>query len=158
MKAILPEFRTQLPASVNLDILTDRSITIQHSVDDVKFTLVLAIILVVLVIFLFLRTLSATLIPSRNPRFTWLMRSGVGWRSAPRSVSIVSSARRSSMSRAPTVHPGRPVSSARSAFWNASLKVRPIDIDSPTLFICVVSNGLADGNFSKAKRGTFTTT
>jgi hydrophobic/amphiphilic exporter-1 (mainly G- bacteria), HAE1 family len=64
IKAILPGFRAQLPASVNLDVLIDRSVAIRDSVADVKFTLVLAIVLVVLVIFLFLRTLSATVIPS----------------------------------------------------------------------------------------------
>jgi HAE1 family hydrophobic/amphiphilic exporter-1 len=64
VKAILPEFTSQLPASVSLDILIDRSEAIRESVADVKFTLVLAIILVVLVIFLFLRSVAATLIPS----------------------------------------------------------------------------------------------
>jgi HAE1 family hydrophobic/amphiphilic exporter-1 len=64
IKELLPSFRSQLPASVSLDIYSDRSLTIRESVHDVKFTLVLAICLVVLVIFLFLRTLWATLIPS----------------------------------------------------------------------------------------------
>ncbi|HWA08386.1 MAG TPA: efflux RND transporter permease subunit [Opitutaceae bacterium] len=64
VKAILPEFTSQLPASVSLDILIDRSEAIRESVSDVKFTLILAIILVVLVIFLFLRSVSATIIPS----------------------------------------------------------------------------------------------
>jgi hydrophobe/amphiphile efflux-1 (HAE1) family protein len=64
VKAILPEFRAQLPAAVKLDILVDRSITIRESVDDVKHTLIIAIFLVVLVIFLFLRSLAATIIPS----------------------------------------------------------------------------------------------
>jgi HAE1 family hydrophobic/amphiphilic exporter-1 len=64
IKAILPEFRAQLPASITLDILVDRSLAIKESVSDVKFTLVLAIGLVALVIFLFLRSLSATVIPS----------------------------------------------------------------------------------------------
>ena len=49
-------------------------------------------------------------------------------------------------------------SSARKAFWKASLNVRPIAIDSPTDFICVVSRGSAARNFSNAKRGHFTTT
>jgi hydrophobic/amphiphilic exporter-1 (mainly G- bacteria), HAE1 family len=61
---LLPTFRAQMPASVNLDVLFDRSESIRHSVGDVKFTLVLTMCLVILVIFLFLRTLSATLIPS----------------------------------------------------------------------------------------------
>ncbi len=64
IKALLPSFRQQLPASVNLDILIDRSEAIRDSVADVKFTLLLAIVLVVLVIFLFLRSVAATIIPS----------------------------------------------------------------------------------------------
>ncbi len=64
IKALLPTFRAEMPASVNLDILFDRSVSIRQSVNDVKFTLGLAIVLVVLVIFLFLRNLSATIIPS----------------------------------------------------------------------------------------------
>jgi hydrophobic/amphiphilic exporter-1 (mainly G- bacteria), HAE1 family len=64
IRKLLPTFRAQLPASVNLDILYDRSESIRNSVDDVKFTLILTIFLVVLVIFLFLRNLSATIIPS----------------------------------------------------------------------------------------------
>ena len=64
IKELLPAFRTQLPATITLDIFVDRSQAIRESVHDVKFTLVLAILLVVLVIFLFLRTLSATIIPS----------------------------------------------------------------------------------------------
>ncbi len=64
IKKLLPSFQQQLPASVKLDILIDRSDAIRQSVSDVKFTLVLAIILVVLVIFLFLRSLAATIIPS----------------------------------------------------------------------------------------------
>jgi HAE1 family hydrophobic/amphiphilic exporter-1 len=64
IKKLLPTFRAQMPASVNLDIIYDRSVSIRESVADVKFTLVLAIGLVVLVIFLFLRNLSATIIPS----------------------------------------------------------------------------------------------
>jgi HAE1 family hydrophobic/amphiphilic exporter-1 len=61
---ILPAFRAQLPASVNLSTLYDRSASIRASVHDVQSTLILAIALVVLVIFLFLRNVSATLIPS----------------------------------------------------------------------------------------------
>src|SRR5512144_826758 len=64
IKALLPVFRAEMPASVNLDILFDRSVSIRESVNDVKLTLILAIGLVVLVIFLFLRNLSATIIPS----------------------------------------------------------------------------------------------
>jgi hydrophobic/amphiphilic exporter-1 (mainly G- bacteria), HAE1 family len=61
---IFPAFRAQLPAAVNLNTLYDRSASIRSSVHDVQFTLLLAIALVVLVIFLFLRNVSATLIPS----------------------------------------------------------------------------------------------
>jgi HAE1 family hydrophobic/amphiphilic exporter-1 len=64
VKQLLPTFREQLPASVTLDVRTDRSIPIRESVHDVKFTLVLTVCLVVMVIFLFLRNISATIIPS----------------------------------------------------------------------------------------------
>jgi HAE1 family hydrophobic/amphiphilic exporter-1 len=64
VKALLPSFRAQIPASVKLEILIDRSQSIRESVADVKFTLLLTIALVVMVIFLFLRNLSATIIPS----------------------------------------------------------------------------------------------
>jgi HAE1 family hydrophobic/amphiphilic exporter-1 len=64
VRRILPHFQATLPASVHLDILYDRSQTIRASVSDVQTTLVVAAVLVVLVIFLFLRTLWATLIPS----------------------------------------------------------------------------------------------
>jgi HAE1 family hydrophobic/amphiphilic exporter-1 len=64
VKQLLPDFRQQLPAALSLDVRTDRSIPIRESVHDVKFTLLLTIGLVVLVIFLFLRNISATIIPS----------------------------------------------------------------------------------------------
>src|SRR5437763_3994267 len=64
VKKILPTFREQMPASVDLNILFDRSQSIRESISDVKFTLALTVFLVVLVIFLFLRNLSATIIPS----------------------------------------------------------------------------------------------
>jgi HAE1 family hydrophobic/amphiphilic exporter-1 len=64
IRRLLPTFRAQMPASIELAILYDRSVSIRDSVNDVQFTLFLAICLVVLVIFLFLRNLSATLIPS----------------------------------------------------------------------------------------------
>jgi HAE1 family hydrophobic/amphiphilic exporter-1 len=64
IRALMPSFRQQLPASVNLSVVYDRSVAIRESVHDVQFTLGLTIVLVVLVIFLFLRNLSATLIPS----------------------------------------------------------------------------------------------
>jgi HAE1 family hydrophobic/amphiphilic exporter-1 len=64
VKALMPSFERQLPASASLRVLYDRSESIQASVSDVKFTLLLTLILVILVIFLFLRNLSATVIPS----------------------------------------------------------------------------------------------
>jgi HAE1 family hydrophobic/amphiphilic exporter-1 len=64
IRELLPNLRAQMPGSVNLDIFYDRSISIRDSVNDVKFTLLLTMCLVVLVIFLFLRNLSATIIPS----------------------------------------------------------------------------------------------
>jgi len=64
IRKLLPTFKAQMPSSVNLNILYDRSESIRDSVNDVKFTLFLALCLVVLVIFLFLRNVSATLIPS----------------------------------------------------------------------------------------------
>ncbi len=64
VRALFPQFRAQLPPAVNMETLYDRSESIRQSVDDVKFSLELAIVLVVLVIFVFLRNISATLIPS----------------------------------------------------------------------------------------------
>jgi HAE1 family hydrophobic/amphiphilic exporter-1 len=64
IKALFPEFRRDLPPGVNLDMVYDRSVSIRESVDDVKFTLILTVVLVVLVIFIFLRNVSATIIPS----------------------------------------------------------------------------------------------
>ncbi len=64
IRELLPTFLVQMPASINLNVLYDRSESIRHSIEDVQFTLYLSIILVVLVIFLFLRNLSATIIPS----------------------------------------------------------------------------------------------
>ena len=64
VKRLLPTFKDQLPASVSIDIMYDRSIPIRNSVSDVEFTLLLTLGLVVLVIFLFLRNVSATVIPS----------------------------------------------------------------------------------------------
>jgi HAE1 family hydrophobic/amphiphilic exporter-1 len=64
IRRILPQFESALPGSAKLTILFDRSASIRESVSDVKFTLWLTLALVVLVIFLFLRNLSATVIPS----------------------------------------------------------------------------------------------
>ena len=64
IKNLLPSIRTQIPASIELGVMYDAAQSVRDSVDDVKFTLVLTIGLVILVIFLFLRNLSATIIPS----------------------------------------------------------------------------------------------
>jgi len=64
IRNLLPAFRQQLPASIKLDVLYDRSESIRESVNDVQFSLLLAIGLVVLVIFLFLRNVRATFIPT----------------------------------------------------------------------------------------------
>ncbi|MBV8897087.1 MAG: MdtB/MuxB family multidrug efflux RND transporter permease subunit [Acidobacteriaceae bacterium] len=64
IKALLPQLRVSIPAAVSVAVLTDRTTTIRASVRDVQFELMLTIALVVMVIFLFLRNLSATIIPS----------------------------------------------------------------------------------------------
>jgi multidrug efflux pump len=64
IKKLLPQLQAGLPASVQLDILTDRTGTIRASVEDVQFELMLTVALVVMVIFLFLRSFRATIIPS----------------------------------------------------------------------------------------------
>jgi HAE1 family hydrophobic/amphiphilic exporter-1 len=64
IKKLLPQLRQQMPAGIELGTLYDRSLSIRGSVNDVKFTLLLTIALVVMVIFLFLRNVSATIIPS----------------------------------------------------------------------------------------------
>jgi len=64
VKKLLPSLRAQVPQSIEMGILYDRSISVRASIDDVKFSLILSIALVVGVIFLFLRDLNATLIPS----------------------------------------------------------------------------------------------
>jgi multidrug efflux pump len=64
IKRMLPEIRGSLPAGVDVEVLTDRTNTIRASVSDVEFELMLAVALVVLVIFVFLRNIPATIIPS----------------------------------------------------------------------------------------------
>ncbi len=64
VKALLPRLADTIPKAVNVQVLIDRTETIRASVKDVQFTLVLTVVLVVLVIFLFLRSLTATVIPS----------------------------------------------------------------------------------------------
>ena len=64
VKQMLPQLTQSMPGAVDISILTDRTVTVRASVEDVEFELFLAVVLVVLVIFLFLRNLSATIIPS----------------------------------------------------------------------------------------------
>jgi len=64
IKKQIPGFRSHLPGNVQLNVLFDRTVSIRESVTDVKFTLALTVALVIMVIFLFLRNLSATVIPS----------------------------------------------------------------------------------------------
>jgi multidrug efflux pump subunit AcrB len=64
IKRVLPSFQSKLPAAIEMRILFDRSVSIREAIDDVQFTLILAGFLVILVILLFLRNLSATVIPA----------------------------------------------------------------------------------------------
>ncbi|MGO9610359.1 MAG: multidrug efflux RND transporter permease subunit [Verrucomicrobiia bacterium] len=64
VKALLPRLRASIPPSVKVSILTDRTETIRASVEDVQFTLILTVVLVVMVMFVFLRKFWATVIPS----------------------------------------------------------------------------------------------
>ncbi|HEY6374667.1 MAG TPA: efflux RND transporter permease subunit, partial [Edaphobacter sp.] len=64
VQRLLPQLRSSLPPSVTVQVLTDRTNTIRASVKDVQFSLILTIGLVVMVIFLFLRSIAATVIPS----------------------------------------------------------------------------------------------
>jgi len=64
VKAKIPYYRDQLPGSVTMDILTDRSIPIREAVSDVQFSLMLSMALVIMVIFIFLKSISATIIPA----------------------------------------------------------------------------------------------
>jgi multidrug efflux pump len=64
IKALLPQLQSALPSAIDVAVLTDRTVTIRASVRDVEFELTLAVVLVVLVIFVFLRSARATLIPS----------------------------------------------------------------------------------------------
>jgi hydrophobic/amphiphilic exporter-1 (mainly G- bacteria), HAE1 family len=64
IKKLLPTFRAEVPPAIDIETLYDRSLTIRASVDEVQFTLYLALMLVVLVIFIFLRNVAATVIPA----------------------------------------------------------------------------------------------
>ena len=71
VKDEVEQLRPQLPASVEMATLYDRSQTVKQSVTDVKFTLFLTLCLVVMVIFLFLRNVRATIIPAWRCRCRW---------------------------------------------------------------------------------------
>jgi multidrug efflux pump len=64
IKALLPQLQASLPSAIDVEVLTDRTVTIRASVADVEFELCLSVLLVVLVIFVFLRSVRATVIPS----------------------------------------------------------------------------------------------
>ena len=96
---------------------------------------------------------SSGVAPARMASMTTLSRPSCGCRAASSSASLSSSTHSLAQSNSA---PGR--SSERSAFWSASVKLRPMAMASPTDFMCVVSVGSAAGNFSNAKRGTLTTT
>jgi len=64
IRALLPVFQAQIPPSIELKVLNDRSVSIRQSVADVRFTLLLTVALVVMVIFIFLRNVTATIIPA----------------------------------------------------------------------------------------------
>jgi multidrug efflux pump len=64
IRKLLPQLQTALPAAIQVHVLTDRTVTIRASVKDVEFELMLTVALVVMVIFLFLRNIAATIIPS----------------------------------------------------------------------------------------------
>jgi multidrug efflux pump len=64
VKSLLPQLQDSLPAAINVEVLTDRTVTIRASVEDVQFELMLTVALVVMVIFIFLRNIPATFIPS----------------------------------------------------------------------------------------------
>ncbi len=64
IRAMVPQFEKQIPGSININLLIDRSASIRHAIADVNFTLLLTIALVIMVIFLFLKHLAATVIPT----------------------------------------------------------------------------------------------
>lgn len=64
IRAALPQLQSTLPSAINIDVLSDRTITVRASIADVRFELMLSIALVVMVIFLFLRSVPATIIPA----------------------------------------------------------------------------------------------
>ena len=64
VKKLLPTFRAEVPPAIDIETLYDRSVTIRASVEEVQFTLYMALMLVVMVIFIFLRNIAATIIPT----------------------------------------------------------------------------------------------
>ncbi len=96
---------------------------------------------------------SSGVAPARIASMTFLSRPSCGVRMSSRIASLSRSTQRWLQSKTASL-----LSRERSAFWSASVKLRPIAIASPTDFMCVVSVGSAPGNFSNANRGTFTTT
>ena len=97
--------------------------------------------------------ISSAVAPARIASITSLSRPSCGTRISSSSVSLSSSTHSWCQSKT-----ALGLSSERSAFCSASVKLRPIAIASPTDFMWVVSVGSAPGNFSNANRGTFTTT
>ncbi|GGF74079.1 multidrug transporter [Azorhizobium oxalatiphilum] len=79
VRSHLPQYRAQVPASVNIDVMNDRSLSVREAVHDVQKTLFEAIVLVVLVIFLFLRNLRATIIPSLALPISIIATFGLMW-------------------------------------------------------------------------------
>ncbi|WP_029004598.1 efflux RND transporter permease subunit [Azorhizobium doebereinerae] len=79
VRSHLPQYRAQVPGSVNIEVLNDRSVSIREAVHDVQKTLFEAIVLVVLVIFLFLRNFRATIIPSLALPISIVATFGVMW-------------------------------------------------------------------------------
>ncbi|MFZ6872444.1 efflux RND transporter permease subunit [Undibacterium sp. Di27W] len=79
IKAALPGFKSQLPASVKMNLVNDRSISIRDALHDVNLTLLLTIFLVVIVIFLFLRRMVATIIPTLSLPVSLIGAIGLLW-------------------------------------------------------------------------------
>ncbi len=96
---------------------------------------------------------SSGVAPARIASMTFLSRPSCGTATSASSASLSSSTNSLCQSKGACL-----LSSERSAFWSASVKLRPMAIASPTDFMWVVSVGSASGNFSKANRGTLTTT
>jgi HAE1 family hydrophobic/amphiphilic exporter-1 len=96
VRRLLPRFKNQVPASININLVNDRSVSIREAIHDVNLTLALTIFLVVMVIFLFLRRAAATFIPAITMPISLLGR----WRCCTR-LAIASTTFRCSVSRWP---------------------------------------------------------